>query len=58
MEEEYICQIGIVLISVLLHHLKANSRHSGKAKLSRGGRRYINNPPTHEGTTVVDPHHD
>ena len=49
-----------VLIDVLplLDHLKANSRHSGKTKLSRGGGCHIDYPPAHEGATVVDPHHD
>ena len=47
-----------VLINVLLDHLKANSRHSGKAKRSRSGGRHIDYPPAHKGTTVVDPNHD
>jgi hypothetical protein len=46
-----------VLINVLHDHLKANSRHSGKAKRLRSGGRYIDYPPAHKGTTVVDPNH-
>ena len=37
-----------------LTSLKANSRDPRKAKLSRGGGRYINYTATHEGTTVID----
>ena len=50
--------IGVFLESVFLDHLKANSRDPRKAKLSRGGGRYINYTATHEGTTVVDSNHD
>ena len=55
--EGWICQIGIVLIHVLLDHLKANSGDAGKTKLSRGGRRHIDYSPTHEGATIIDTHH-
>ena len=52
-----ICYIGIVLIGAFPDHLKANLGDPRKAKLSRGGRRHINNSPTHEGATVVDSYH-